>query len=407
MLLFCVVASRLSAQQMYAYRYWFDSDISQAQVNQSATAQFSLELDVSDLSDGMHQLNVQVTDTSGRYSPARTALFWKQKPLNVSSFKARYWFDDDAQMIESTTTSGLQMIDVSSLPVGMHTFNYQVAGDNGIYSPARTALFWKINQTKQVYTSKCFINDSLYHTQQVPAVSELMQLTFDVSNMPYGMHSLRVQIDNEQGEPVALAQRYFMRERIKSQYALTRCLYTIDGNTKYKEATAVQDGLFQFDVNTDSLSSGVHQLTCIVTDADNEYVQIRNHFFMKSHTEMVRYDYWVNTDTASLRVKPTPHRDSCHIVDMLEVNSYPFSSKSFNFEEENGIPYMYAKNDLHVKMYNSQGAYVQESRSYSDLSSKQVIDDIPILNTGVLRTDSTPGDNAIRWYKIEIGRAHV
>lgn len=405
-LLLLFVVFSLGAQQMYGYRYWFDSDIAIAQEDSSASSQFSLELDVSDLSEGMHQLNVQVKDSSGLYSSARSAMFWKQVYIDTTSYIMRYWFDDDTQKTESYASSGVQMIDVSSLPSGMHSLNVQVKSPDGRYSPIQVAMFWKLDMLNQGYKCHYYIDDSLFQTHHFQAIGELVKLSIDVNELPYGLHMLRVQIDNAKGEPVALAQQYFIRELGANQFSKARCIYTIDDSGVFGEAPQIQEGMFKFDVNIDHLMAGVHQLTCMILDDQNQCIQIRNHFFMKSHSEMVRYDYWVNADTASMRVVPILPADTCHLVDLMQVASYPFTTKSFNFEVEDGIPYVYAKNNLHVKLYNSQGAYVQESQSYSDLSSKREVSDVIALNAGILRTDRTPADNNIRWYKIYADEAH-
>ncbi len=340
-LLLFVAKFQLVAQQMYSYRLWFDENIAEAQMDSSELSAFSLELDVAALSEGMHQLNIQVKDTSGLYSPTRTALFWKQmQKAEMGTYALRYWFDDDAtQTVEGSVPTGMQMIDVSSLSEGLHSLHFQVAGNNGMYSPTRTALFWKQSAVELgQYTCKCFVNDSLYSTQILTKDGELLQMQFDTENMPYGMNTVRVQIENAQGEPLSVLQRFFMKPRV----------------------------------------------------------------------EMVRYEYWVNNDTASMSVVPTPLRDTIHVSRMVDVDSYPFTSKSFNFEMEDGQPYVYAKNHLHVKFYNAYGAYVEDSRSYSDLSSKTKVKKMPFLPSGVQQKDLTPSDNEIRWYKVDVdGRNEV
>ena len=155
-ILFLLVAGLfpLAAQQMYSYRLWFDTNIAEAQMDSSTQAAFSIELDVNALSEGIHQLNIQVKDTSGMYSPTRTALFWKQmQKVEMGTYALRYWFDDDAtQTVEGSVPTGMQMIDVSSLSEGLHSLHFQVAGNNGMYSPTRTALFWKQMQKAEIST---------------------------------------------------------------------------------------------------------------------------------------------------------------------------------------------------------------------------------------------------------------
>ena len=64
------------------------------------------------------------------------------------------------------------------------------------------------------------------------------------------------------------------------------------------------------------------------------------------------------------------------------------------------MPYVYAKNDLHVRFYNSRGDYAEESCAYIDATSGQQVVTRSVLQSGTAYTDATPAANSIHWYQV-------
>ena len=390
-------------QTGYEYRYWLDDASVVTHRDSSAADSWTMELDVSGLSEGMHRLHLQVRDTAGVWSTPHSSLFLRTTPVDTANVSLRYWFDDGEEVIETQAANGVHSIDVSSLSWGMHAVYYQVAGPNAIYSPARHAMFMKTRMSAESYTARCYVGDSLYAEKTVSDGGELILWDLDVSSLPRGLHSLRMQVNEPEGPVVSVAHSFFWREWTAAEHSAVRCLYTVDGGVTMQEAPAMQDGGFRFDVDISSLDEGLHQLLCMTVDEKNTVLYSSSRFFMVRRPTTMRYDYWVNDDTTNLQTVIAEPMEPYAAIDMIDVPTYPLRPSSFHFEIEDSVPYIYAKNTLHARFYSTNGTYSEESRTYADVvTRRQVIDMLP-LTSGTPRTDATPASDSIRWYSFEAG----
>ena len=456
-------------QTEYAYRYWLDNASMTEHGGTSTDSIWTMELDVDSLGEGLHQLHVQVRDTAGLWSTPQSRFFLKATPVDATDLKVRYWFDDGLEITEMQGASGVHDIDVSALSWGLHSVNYQVAGSNGIYSPTSTAMFMKIRMGSEAYTARCYIGDSLYAEQKLPMeecvinwdldVSDIprglhsvrmlvctpegyatsvahsffwrsmaneastaqcyvndslyseqavepeggfVNWNLDVSSLPRGLHSLRMQVNTQDGTAVSVAHSFFWREQTAAEHNATRCVYTVDGGRTFHEAPAMNDNGYRFDVDISALEEGLHQLLCMIVDAENTVLHSCYKFFMVTKNTVMRYDYWVNDDTLNTRtVMAMQSIEPYSMLEMIDVESYPMRSSAFHFEVENAIPYVSALNELHVRFYSTNGTYVEDSCMYVDGTSKQEVTGLLPLLSGTPRTDATPAANSIRWYRLE------
>lgn len=388
-------------QTEYAYRYWLDNASMTEHGGTSTDSIWTMELDVDSLGEGLHQLHVQVRDTAGLWSTPQSRFFLKATPVDATDLKVRYWFDDGLEITEMQGASGVHDIDVSALSWGLHSVNYQVAGSNGIYSPTSTAMFMKIRMGSEAYTARCYIGDSLYAEQKLPMEECVINWDLDVSDIPRGLHSLRMQVNTQDGTAVSVAHSFFWREQTAAEHNATRCVYTVDGGRTFHEAPAMNDNGYRFDVDISALKEGLHQLLCMIVDAENTVLHSCSRFFMVKHPTTMRYDYWVNNDTANLRTVVAQPMEPYVAMEMLAVPTYPLLPSSFHFEMEDAIPYIYAKNTLHARFYGTNGTYAKEYRMYADVKTRRKVVDALLLESGKPRTDATPDTDSIRWYRIE------
>ncbi|MBQ8737836.1 MAG: hypothetical protein IJY78_08490, partial [Bacteroidaceae bacterium] len=379
-------------------RYWFDDGQDIKEMQGSSGLQ---TIDVSELSWGLHTVNFQVAGSNGVFSPANAAMFLKTRPVDVENLKIRYWFDDGQDIKEMQGSSGLQTIDVSELSWGLHTVNFQVAGSNGVFSPANAATFFKARLSAEDYKVQCYVNDSLYCEQIVPKEGGIINWNLDVSSLPRGLHYVRMQVNDPDLSAVSVAQSFFWRELSAVERSATRCLYSIDG-VGQTEVPVMDDGGYRFDVDVNGLSEGLHQLLCMIVSPEEAVLQTAQHFFMVRNNNVMRYDYWVNDDTLNTRtVVATQAMEPFRVMESLDVATYPIRPSSFHFEVADSIPYIYAKNELHARFYSSNGAWTEDSAEYADeLSRKEVVPMLLPRNSNE-RTDKTPEADSIRWYCLE------
>ena len=168
-------------------QYWFDDSETITTALLSSGVQL---LDVNSLLDGLHTLHFQVVDENGRVSTPCSQVFLKLTDVHATGQPThiRYWFDDDDTTLrESTTVSGLQILDVSELVTGLHTVHVMLADENGRTTVPYTAIFLKLftNNTpngKDAITSyKYWVNDN---------IDDLVKAEIAVPDSTYGLVTL-------------------------------------------------------------------------------------------------------------------------------------------------------------------------------------------------------------------------
>lgn len=122
--------------------YWYDDEKDVKETNITNGIQI---LDASSLTDGVHFLHYVLLGNDGSTTPAYTYAFLRLNNMMVSSKgeKLRFWFDDETEVTETEIIKGVQQIDVSKLPMGLHTIHYQILDNNGQIGIPETKLFYK------------------------------------------------------------------------------------------------------------------------------------------------------------------------------------------------------------------------------------------------------------------------
>ena len=104
-------------------------------------------LDVSQVAQGIHRMQVQVVTPTGVASDVYNSFFFRiDKALEVANMKLVYNIDGGEFHTASKGYNGQAFhfnIDVKNLIDGLHRINYMMAGDNGSYTRASSAFFVK------------------------------------------------------------------------------------------------------------------------------------------------------------------------------------------------------------------------------------------------------------------------
>ena len=114
-----------------AAEYWIDDDYASKVSIKSGDVEQSFSIDISTLSSGVHYFNYRAIDSEGRYGNPIRQLFYISRMPDVASGETstyEYWIDDDLSNKvtgESTQSEYVFNIDVSSLSVGKHKFNFR------------------------------------------------------------------------------------------------------------------------------------------------------------------------------------------------------------------------------------------------------------------------------------------
>lgn len=139
---FFVATPGKGATELVGCRYWVDNvkNLQETSLSEGSTA---LDIDVSQLSDGLHTLFLQMKDNKGRLSPARASYFHVVRAA-TDVVAVRYWIDSRTN-VQRTEMSGGQAawdIDVTALALGLHHLYYQAEDNLGQLSAPRVRHFF-------------------------------------------------------------------------------------------------------------------------------------------------------------------------------------------------------------------------------------------------------------------------
>ena len=124
-----------------AYHCWFDQDFEHHQTDSLGDGH--ILLDVNDLEEGLHTVNVMVENGSGVLTHPKSYMFLKVGMQDPSSeLQYRCWFDQDYSTVQTGFVgAGVFELEVSDLPNGFHMVNVQVA--NSLFATPKSYMFYK------------------------------------------------------------------------------------------------------------------------------------------------------------------------------------------------------------------------------------------------------------------------
>lgn len=135
--LLCLIAQAQSVT--YSCRYWFDQDFEHRQTDQLGNGH--LMLDVADLNEGLHTINVLL---EGSTLTSTLSYMFLKMPIEAPSTELYYhcWYDQNYENVQTGLVgSGLVELEVDDLSNGIHTVNVQL--DNGTCAAPQSFLFYK------------------------------------------------------------------------------------------------------------------------------------------------------------------------------------------------------------------------------------------------------------------------
>lgn len=171
-------------------------------------------LDVSELSQGVHNLQVQVLTPSGAASNVYNSFFFRTtKPAELSSMKFIYNVDGSEykEGVGSGSNGGFHFdLDVAALSDDLHSLNYMLVGDNGLSTVSQTAYFVKTPVGGEGIDSyKYWLNDddnsiTTVKLEQRTSPYQLIKL-LPVATEPIRSQCFHFEV-NKDGEPVLYAK---------------------------------------------------------------------------------------------------------------------------------------------------------------------------------------------------------
>lgn len=200
-----------------------------------------VDLNVAQLSQGIHKLQVMLAAESGAMTSAYTAYFYRAiLQSEVEATRLSYMIDGKPQApvtVSSAVNGALHYdLDVSSLSNGLHSLTYSLMGASGVYATGTTQWFYKIPEGGEGLISyEYWLNDDELHMRHVdmtehlsayqlvtllpvdkaPIRSSLFQFAYRNDTIPvvYSKNDFHVRFW-ESGGSYALAEAQYVDERV-------------------------------------------------------------------------------------------------------------------------------------------------------------------------------------------------
>ena len=213
------------------YTYWFDQDYSNRQSGDISGE--NLLIDVADLDEGFHQINIQTRE--GSKAKLETYYFYKLPLQNGEEFSMTYtyWFDQDYSNGQSGSVgNGNLLIDVANLDEGFHQINIQIG--EGCKAKLETYCFYKDSYNTTLLTKYEYWLNEDYSTTQITELSPYSDTLTLVTLLPVESQPIRsscFQFDYNEGNPIVYAKndisfRFWDTERKYTE----RSFKYVDGN---------------------------------------------------------------------------------------------------------------------------------------------------------------------------------
>ena len=390
---------------------WIDGEQFRREAVPTSGGSLNWILDVSQLPDGLHQIDVQALSDDGVVSRPVSAFFYKESTQAIGNVSCVCWIDGEQFRREAVPTSGGSLnwiLDVSQLPDGLHQIDVQALSDDGAVSRPVSAFFYKgSTQTVGNVSCVCWIDGEQFRREAVPASGGSLNWILDVSQLPNGLHQIDVQAMSDDGAVSRPVSSFFYKGDGQVQTANMTIDYDIDGSIHNQLVTNIVDGLYHFDLDVEQLEPGLHHLTCILTD-DNGLVSTAQRYFVKIPPDgygVSHYEYWLNDSVnQSVNVDLPSLADPFKLITLLPFESWPIRSKDFQFVVDDGNPMLYARNDMHIRFYDASDNIIGVSGKFVDQSVKEYLTDVTLLSPGETKTAPRPENNEILWYKVEASR---
>ena len=195
-----------TATSLQSVEYWFDHNFAARHAIGASPA----ALDISLLPAGLHWFTMRVKDDLGVWSSAMTKAFIIPHEMDNSTAttiqRREVWFDNNVAERQAIGEAPV-MLDISSLPAGLHSLTIRVQDDLGLWSSQKTKFFIiphevVVEDVELVNYCYWFDNDVEHAVKgSLPVSGKTVSgvISIDMSTVPSGQHTLYWMIGDSKG----------------------------------------------------------------------------------------------------------------------------------------------------------------------------------------------------------------
>ena len=207
-----LVSVQLALSQKY--EYWLDNNYASRIISASTSTEVSINVDLSNQSPGVHFFNFCAMDSIGQQGGIYRYLFFKpfKQAGDAKSGMSQYdyWLDNDyanRKTAVSATVDSPLSIDLSTIPAGVHFFNFRAKDSIGQLGGFYRYLFYKpyVRSTEKDLTDKLshiqlWIDNNRDNVKTLDVSNDTIISSMNIADLPKGDHLLRVYGYTNDGE---------------------------------------------------------------------------------------------------------------------------------------------------------------------------------------------------------------
>ena len=375
--LLCCIVVTAQTTAVTECEYWIDQQFDSRQTANMSAGELTTQFNMSALPLGLHSLALRTRTGDGRWSPVLVKYFLVPQPgstqeNNLAGYE--YWIDGNYNNKVTGTFSASGIIttdlDMSSLPVGLHSISFRALDDNGHVSSVLVKYFLVpqpgSTQENNLAGYEYWI-DGNYDNKVAGTFSAggIITTDLDMSSLPVGLHSISFRALDDNGHVSSVLVKYFLvpENTSTTENSIAGYRYWFDREMEnIVEGEVTSSGTIVSDIDVSALSAGLHFFNYQVKDAMGKYSATMVSFFTVPEQgalvgdKIVAYDYWFNNNPRKrIEVAPTATLELSDIV--LDVEGvepetvpadYVFNSETkqvvFTFDVEFGL-----------QVFNNQG----------------------------------------------------
>ena len=219
--LLCCIVVTAQTTSVTECEYWIDQQFDSRQTANMSAGELTTQLDMSALPLGLHSLAIRTGTGDGRWSPVLVKFFLVPQPgstqeNNLAGYE--YWIDGnyDNKVTGTFSTGGIVTtdLDMSSLPIGLHSISFRALDDNGHVSSVLVKYFLVPENTSTTENSIAgyrywFDKDMENIVEGEMTSSGTIATDIDVSALNAGLHLFNYQVKDAIGKYSATMMSFF------------------------------------------------------------------------------------------------------------------------------------------------------------------------------------------------------
>ena len=287
-LLFLLAVGLGHAQSLQLYEYWVDSDYSKHTTVRSSATDITFQMDVSQISKGVHYLNFRAQNSDNDWGTISRYLFYipEDSHADATLTHYQYWLDNDFSQQKTTATSSGDItlsIDISNLTTGVHYFNFRARNSDGIWGNLSRYLFYVPEPESEAPTLthyQYWIDNDFSGQVTTATTSGDITLPIDISNLTAGVHYFNFRARNSDGIWGNLSRYlFYVPEPESANPTLTKAQYWFDDDYAANVTQNNTTGDFFASIDVSQLKSGVHYFNFRAQNSDGIWGNLSRYLF--------------------------------------------------------------------------------------------------------------------------------